>query len=74
METRRRSAVGPPGASPDAPCRVTTSSAPHSGQNFAPAATGVEQAGQVRESCVPHSAQNFAPGVFSVEQAWQSMR
>ena len=45
--------------------------APHSEQNFAPAARGAEHDGHVRVSVAPHSEQNFAPAAFCVPQALQ---
>ncbi len=71
-ETSRRSATGSCfGVSTERACESAT--APHSEQNFAPAARGAEHDAHVRASVAPHSEQNFAPIAFSVPQAPQLM-
>ena len=76
-ETRRRSETGSClGFSWSGACEGVTRelvTAPHSEQNFAPAARGAEHDAHARASVAPHSEQNFAPGAFSVPQASQCM-
>jgi hypothetical protein len=50
---------------------VPVSEAPHSMQNFCPAAYGVEHDGHRSSRRAPHSMQNFAVGGFSAPHRLQ---